>query len=96
VNGVYQEHILFHQERELFVRFDAFRDQFNVEVARQMRDGADDRQRLGRADQLNRERAIDFYLVYGKPIQIAETAVSRAEVIQRQTQSHCPDLGDFP
>src|SRR5690349_25011307 len=69
-------------ELELFVGFDTFDDNGHAEIGAQTRYAAEQRQRPIRLDPVE-ERAVDLDLLKREIVQITETRITGAEVIER-------------
>jgi hypothetical protein len=88
-----EEDVLACHEGELLLRLDALSDEIETQIAGQRRNGADDRLSFCRLDRLSRERLIDLHLVDREAVEIAQAAVARAEIVERQTHAQ---RGDSP
>ena len=77
------------------VRFDAFHNHVYVQFSGEQRDRADDRLHFRGMEHLVGEGVIDFHLLHGKAIEIAETAVPGAKIVERQAQTERVYFGDF-
>src|SRR5882724_9646928 len=81
------------QQIELLLGLHSLGHHFHVQAAGEREDGVDDLQGVvGRADALD-EAAVDLQRVDGELVQVAERAVSGAEVVEIDADAHRPQLG---